>query len=151
VTAVALLETTPVRGFALPGRWRLALGVAAVVSAALWLRTHDPAAGAAGRFVMCPFYGLTGLHCPGCGTLRALHHLLHLDLPGALAFNPLTVLCLGALALDGTMRVCAPRRRAAWLRSPAVLRLARALPVAVGLFWILRNLPVAPFSSLAPG
>jgi hypothetical protein len=120
------------------------------VVAALWLRTHDPAAGAAGRLVMCPFYGLTGLHCPGCGTLRALHRVLHLDLPGALAFNPLTVLCLGALALDGAGRVCAPRRRAALLRRPELLRAARALPVAVGLFWILRNLPVAPLRMLAP-
>ncbi len=130
------------------GRWALGLGALAV--AVVGLRAFDPAAGAMGQLVMCPFYGLTGLYCPGCGTLRALHRLLHLDLPGALAFNPLTVLCLAVLAADGALRWSAPRRRAAWLRTPELLRAARLIPVAVGLFWILRNLPVAPLRMLAP-
>ena len=25
----------------------------------------------------CPFYVLTGYKCPGCGTLRAIHHILN--------------------------------------------------------------------------
>ena len=28
-------------------------------------------------YLICPFFGLTGYHCPGCGTLQALHELLH--------------------------------------------------------------------------
>ena len=130
------------------GRW--ALGLVALAVAVVGLRAFDPAAGALGRLVMCPFYGLTGLHCPGCGTLRALRCLLHLDLPGALAFNPLTVLCLAVLAVDGALRWVAPRRRAAWLRTPALLRAVRSIPAAVGLFWVLRNIPVAPLQMLAP-
>ena len=30
-----------------------------------------------GPYPICPFFGLTGCYCPGCGTLRALHQLLH--------------------------------------------------------------------------
>ena len=141
---------TGIPGLALPRLWWAAAVGIAGAAALWWLWAWDPAAGA-GRYVMCPFYGFTGLHCPGCGTLRALHRLLHLDLPGAWAFNPLTVLCVAALAADGPLRVVAARWRAAQLRRPAVLRATRLLPVAVGLFWILRNLPVAPFQRLAPG
>ena len=36
----------------------------------------------------CPFYVLTGLQCPGCGTLRGLHALMHLHLADAWRFNP---------------------------------------------------------------
>lgn len=28
-------------------------------------------------FPRCPFLSLTGLRCPGCGSQRALHSLLH--------------------------------------------------------------------------
>jgi len=39
----------------------------------------------------CLFHALTGLQCPGCGSLRAAHCLLHGDLAGAFQFNPLMV------------------------------------------------------------
>lgn len=35
-----------------------------------------------------------GFYCPGCGTLRALHQLLHGNWRAALRFNPLLVICL---------------------------------------------------------
>ena len=50
--------------------------------------------GRGGVFPPCPFHTLTGLKCPGCGTLRALHHIAHGDLPGGFQLNPLMVLCL---------------------------------------------------------
>ena len=42
-------------------------------------------------FPKCPFYLLTGLKCPGCGTQRALHQLLHLHLDDACRYNALMV------------------------------------------------------------
>jgi hypothetical protein len=45
--------------------------------------------GKSGFFLVCPFYALTGLACPGCGTTRGLHHLLHGDVITAFRFNPL--------------------------------------------------------------
>jgi len=65
------------------------------VSAALggvvvaWLRLELPTP-------PCIFHLATGLPCPTCGVTRALRHIVHGDLPGALHFNPLAV---GAMAL----------------------------------------------------
>lgn len=44
-----------------------------------------------GSFGFCPFHALTGWYCPGCGALRAVHDLAHLDLVGAMSMNPLMV------------------------------------------------------------
>src|SRR6266513_4699752 len=42
----------------------------------------------------CPLHAMTGLHCPGCGSLRAVHSLLHGDIGAALHFNALLILSL---------------------------------------------------------
>lgn len=39
-------------------------------------------------FPACPFHWATGLLCPGCGSQRALHHLLHLRFDQAFVHNP---------------------------------------------------------------
>lgn len=113
------------------------------------LRVFDPAT--SGVFPPCPVRYLTGLYCPGCGSLRALHALLHGDLRRAWAMNPLMVVMLpfvtyglvseGLLELrgKGLPQVMLP---ASWIR---------ALFVAIILFAIARNLPVHPFNLLAPG
>ncbi|MDR0364971.1 MAG: DUF2752 domain-containing protein [Bacteroidales bacterium] len=36
----------------------------------------------------CIFYKLTGWQCPGCGTQRAIHSVLHLDFKQAFFYNP---------------------------------------------------------------
>lgn len=36
----------------------------------------------------CTFHQLTGWQCPGCGSQRALHALLHGDFSAAWGFNP---------------------------------------------------------------
>src|SRR5437868_4607634 len=51
----------------------------------------DPT-GSAGRFFpKCYLHEWTGLHCPGCGATRALHHLAHGRILTALRFNPLVI------------------------------------------------------------
>ena len=42
----------------------------------------------------CLFHQMTGMFCPGCGSLRAAHQLLHGRLVSALHFNALLVLSL---------------------------------------------------------
>ena len=39
-------------------------------------------------------YQLTGLACPGCGSLRALHQLTHGHFGEALRLNPMLVMAL---------------------------------------------------------
>lgn len=111
---------------------------AAGFSAAAYLHAVDP--GVPGHYPSCPFLMVTGLWCPGCGSLRALHALTGGDLTTALARNPLTV-CAVALATVGWL---------AWLRRayagrPLSLNPApRLLWAALGLvmaFWVLRNVP----------
>ena len=100
-----------------------------------------------GSYPVCPLNAVTGLYCPGCGTLRALHQLLHGHLGRSAAFNPLTVLAVPFVAYHflawllpslGWRRV-APSGRATW-----------ALLAVVVAFGVLRNLPWAPFDALAP-
>ena len=41
-----------------------------------------------GFYPRCPLYMLTGWKCAGCGTTRALYHLLHGEFVRALELNP---------------------------------------------------------------
>ena len=50
-------------------------------------------------FFKCPFHLLTGLQCPGCGSQRAIHCLLHGDLMGALHFNAFIIVIIPFLTL----------------------------------------------------
>lgn len=43
-------------------------------------------------FPKCPFWTFTGLKCPGCGSQRAIHHLLNFELFSALKENILAVI-----------------------------------------------------------
>ena len=45
-------------------------------------------------FFKCPFHLITGLQCPGCGTQRAIHCLLHGDAMEALSFNAFIVIII---------------------------------------------------------
>lgn len=131
------------------GRRALAValaGGAALLGLALYLR--DPA-GAGGLFPPCPSRALLGLHCPGCGTLRATHRLLHGELwaafrmnPVAVALGPLVLLALAQARWPGLW----PAGRAERARPRAVLALALVL-LAYGL---LRNVPAEPLAWLAP-
>lgn len=54
-----------------------------------------------GFFPKCPFYVLTGWKCPGCGSQRAIHALLHGDVAGAFVQNSFMMLCIPYLAMLG--------------------------------------------------
>src|SRR5438270_4211793 len=74
---------------------RLLLILAVVVvlaGAASLLYCVPPVLG--GIYPACLFHALTGLHCPGCGSTRCLHALLHGDLRQAAAWNVLLLLAL---------------------------------------------------------
>jgi Protein of unknown function (DUF2752) len=129
-------------------RW-WGIAVAAVAVAAVLLRAFDPAT--SGIFPPCPVRYLTGWYCPGCGSLRAIHEILHGHLWAAWAMNPLTVLLLPFLAygLASHLLFEIRGRGLPQLYLPAVW--IRALCAAILLFGIVRNLPFPPFTLLAPG
>ena len=129
-------------------RWRFVLlGLAALPCLAM-VYARNPAE--QGFYPPCLFYALTGLHCPGCGTLRGLHQLLHGNLIAAFGYNPYTML---ALPVIGYAFLSALLLSAYGKRLPTVFVhpiLIWGLLVAVLSFWVLRNVPVYPFTVLAP-
>ena len=107
--------------------------------AAATLFTVDP--NQPGHYPTCPFLATTGFYCPGCGALRATHDLLHGDLAGALARNPLAVLAVPYLALAFVTFVLRQTGRPA-PRSTSLPPWTLWLLLGVVLtFGVLRNLP----------
>jgi hypothetical protein len=99
-------------------------------------------------YPVCLFHRVTGLDCPGCGSLRALHELLHGNFAAALHFNAFLVLSLPVFAWLG-FRLAARRMKnepVATFR-PVWLWLYLAAFVTFG---ILRDLPVPFFAAFAP-
>jgi hypothetical protein len=98
----------------------------------------------------CAFHALTGLHCPGCGTTRCLHALLHGDVRQAAAFNLLTLLSLPPLVVWG-LRAGLAALRGTTVRGPRLPAWSiLALFGLVVAFWVLRNTGLPPFDLLAP-
>lgn len=128
-------------------RARQTVIVGTTISGLLYVYAFDPSG--AGHYPRCPFVMLTGLYCPGCGSLRALHHLTHGDLAGAVRLNVLLVFIIAWLVLHQAVA----RVPALGSIQPAVLKLTvtltRFAPGVIVLFWVLRNLP-GPFQVLAP-
>ena len=103
-----------------------------------------------GFYPPCVFYALTGLHCPGCGTLRGLHQLLHGNLLAAFGYNPYSMLVLPFIAYSFVSALLVTTRGK---RLPTVFvhpALIWGLLATVVAFWALRNVPVFPFTVLAP-
>lgn len=78
-------------------RWIIIAIIVAVILflvAAYWL--FDPS-----RFIFprCPVFVLTGWECPGCGSQRALHALLHGDIAGAWHYNAFLICLAPVVAL----------------------------------------------------
>lgn len=124
--------------------WLGPAGVAAVTVAAggalAWL---DP--GVRARIVPgCPFRLLTGLDCPGCGATRAVYALTQGDLVTALDHNVLVVALLPVLAVAWAGWLASTL---GWRERPPTLpaRVSMGLAVTVLVFWVVRNLPFAPF------
>jgi hypothetical protein len=133
----------------MPKRHLIALLIAAaffVVMVVFYF--FDPAKG--GLYPPCMFHQYTGLNCPGCGSLRALHHLSHGELAAAFRCNPLFMALLPLFAFIGFRWW--KRGRGAFGNDPILLRPATAWTLlAVTLaFTILRNLPWPAFVWMSP-
>lgn len=94
-----------------------------------------------GFFLQCPFKLLTGYDCPGCGSQRALHALLHGDVKQAFTYNPLFILAIpyvitGFIFNQDKVKTKYPRLRKALFGQKAIYII---LSIVIA-FWLLRNL-----------
>ncbi|MFI7446875.1 DUF2752 domain-containing protein [Nonomuraea sp. NPDC049714] len=101
-----------------------------------------------GHYPTCPFLWATGLYCPGCGTMRTIHALAHLDPVTAIGLNPLALAMVPFLLFwwgRWLVNAWRGRPRRTTLAHPAYLWAFLAL---VLVYWVVRNLPFGAF--LAP-
>lgn len=130
----AIRTQTTARSHALlSGGVILGLGMVLVV-----LYGHNPSASQ--LFPPCPFRAATGgLLCPGCGSLRGLHQLLHGHLGRAFSLNALMVMSLPFFGYLGLAALWSRRHHPAprWTRPR---HLAWIVLVVICAWWVTRNL-----------
>jgi hypothetical protein len=98
----------------------------------------DPAASDA-PYPACPTRSLFGLLCPGCGTLTALHALMHGRVASALSANALAVLAVPMMAM-AVVAVTRTAVRGQRLEMPRLPLLTPASAAVVLVTWtVLRN------------
>jgi hypothetical protein len=101
-----------------------------------------------GILPVCPTKALFGIDCPGCGSLRMIYSLLHLDVANAVRYNALglaaVLLLLWAFAAWAYSRFVG-RRVLSWQH----LRWSAPTALALTLAWfVVRNLDFGPFPAL---
>jgi hypothetical protein len=121
-------------------------GLLLVVAGLAYLYAFDP--NQPGHYPACPTRTLFHVDCPGCGTARALHALLHGDLAGAADHNvllvvtlPFVIAALGYWAWGRFVRPLPVRRLPGGL--------AWGFLALAVVFAVLRNLPWEPLAYLA--
>lgn len=92
-------------------------------------------------FLKCPIFFFTGYLCPGCGSQRAMHELLHLNIKKAFEYNALFVTLIPyvilAIALNTKpLRYYFPQTRKLFFNPLAILIL---LGIAIA-FSVFRNI-----------
>jgi hypothetical protein len=98
----------------------------------------DPAQ--SGIFPRCPFLLLTGYECPGCGSQRAIHHLLHLRIGCAFRENALFAVLIPYVAMGIYLEYFGGKKRFPKLLSLLFGKRAAALLFLIILiFWVGRN------------
>lgn len=107
----------------------VALAVAGGAAIVVYLGLFDPSLYPAPR---CPFRVLTGYDCPGCGSQRALHALLHGRFGDAWHHNAALLPAVAVAALYAL----SPRRLERVLYSPVTIGI---LALAIVAWWVGRN------------
>ena len=115
----------------------------ALAAGTVYLFIFEP--GKSGFFPVCPFRALTGLSCPGCGSTRGLHRLLHGDVVSAFEFSPLLILALPFL-LYVLVRYSAAALTGRPLKGNRLnAKYLWMLFVVIMSFWVFRNTRLYPF------
>jgi hypothetical protein len=128
--------------------WAVAQLVA-LLAVLLVLAARNPAT--ISRLPDCPTLSMLNVHCPGCGSMRATHHLLNGRVATAWRHNP-ALLLLGLPVLG--VYVVRLASRASGRRSSRAVRFpawtAWAILAGLVLYTLARNIPHRSFDVLRP-
>jgi|SRR5690606_20574980 len=112
--------------------------------------TYNPSADSS-HFISCPSKSILGLNCPGCGSQRLIHNLLHLNFSEAFRYNPLLFLLfpfvIYLVFVFVANLIFGTKYRIKILYKNWFVFLMFSVFLIYG---ILRNLPFYPFTLLAP-
>ena len=115
---------------------KLVLGVIALPVLILIYYVFDPSNMAI--FPKCPFLLLTGLKCPGCGSQRAIHCLLHFDIIGAIKYNFLLVAFLPVVIILAYAEIMKKKKPAVYVNLHKAKYIWTIFIIVIG-WWTVRN------------
>ena len=99
----------------------------------------------------CAFKLVTGFDCPGCGGTRAFYYVLTMNIPDAAQNHAIAVFAAPFLvylyARWSLLRVF-PNMKWKPPKLPLTPAIGTYFMIAWGAFWVVRNLPFAPFTAL---
>ncbi|MCM1369253.1 MAG: DUF2752 domain-containing protein [Candidatus Amulumruptor caecigallinarius] len=114
------------------------LAVSAVAAIIVLYYIFDPSGEYAPK---CMFRTLTGLDCPGCGSQRMLHALLHGDFKAAWRLNPFIML-MGIYAVPAIYAACTRRRAPRLYNAMNSLWAIAIIGIAMLAWFLIRNFVV---------
>jgi len=102
-------------------------------------------------FLPCPLKYTTDLYCAGCGSQRAIHHLMHFEIFAAFRYNPLLILSIPlliyALIVEYLNFAFGTKHRVKLFYSNVFIVVYFGIAIV---YSVLRNIPEEPFKYLAP-
>ena len=101
-------------------------------------------------FPKCPFYSMTNLYCPGCGSQRSIHDIINGDIVDGLKHNLLIVILGLVLTYDFGMTLMNRITNKIKFNVLHSSKTTYTILILVILFWVFRNIKVYPFTILAP-
>jgi len=92
-------------------------------------------------FPKCPFRELTGLKCAGCGSQRAIHHLLNFDFINAAKENIMLVISIPYILIGYIFSLLKQPNEIVlkWRKRLFGQKAILIILTIIILFWILRN------------
>jgi len=120
-------------------KYKSILFIAIIAVAAIWFYRFNPAEDE--LFLKCPFKTVTGWDCPGCGSQRAIHELLHLNFGKAFYYNPLMVSLIPYVMLGFAFEIDSvknrfPKTRKFLFGTKAIF----ILLIVIIVFFVMRNI-----------
>ncbi|MBR5898274.1 MAG: DUF2752 domain-containing protein [Muribaculaceae bacterium] len=90
-------------------------------------------------FPSCPFLSLTGLECPGCGSQRALHALLHGDIVAVWHLNAALFVFVPLLIALFVAELLGPQRAPRLYTALNSRYVIWGTAVFIIVWWVVRN------------